>query len=209
LKSKRLKPRKKPVFPPSLMPAAPEAASPDPCLTMLRKAAMAEREAILFYLDAANMVCRDLQALFLNVAEDEMRHFVMTMHHISALDPVQAKALEEAGLDVLVMPRSAVPKWTGGWPPTCSPLQELPEPPAGPSAQDMTAICLLTKAINSELAAINLYQGFMEQSASQDCCEHFCQLMNSEKHHVAQFIAALYELTCEPPPLQEHDGNIM
>ncbi len=207
MKSKRVKPRKKPVSTPLEPPAPPESGFPaDPCLATLRKAAVAEREAILLYLDAANMVDRELRTLFMAVAEDEMRHFVQTMNLIAGLDPVQAKALEASGLDILVMPRAAVPRWAGGWPPTCSPL---PEPTSVQPAGNMAAVGLLTKAMNSELDAINLYQDFTEQAQTPACCDHFRRLMNDEKHHVAQFIAALYELTCEPPPLLEHDGNIM
>lgn len=207
MKSKRVRSRKRPVLTPPQPPAPTKSVFPaDPCLARLRKAAVAEREAILFYLDAANMVDTDLRTLFLAVAEDEMRHFVQTMNRIAGLDPVQAKALEASGLDILVMPRKAIPRWAGAWPPTCAPL---PEPTTGQPAENMTAVCLLTKAMNSELDAVNLYQSFTEQAQAQACCEHFCRLMNDEKHHVAQFIAALYELTCEPPPLLEHDGNIM
>jgi len=40
----------------------------------------------------------------------------------------------------------------------------------------------------------------MEKSQDSSCCHHFCHLMNDEKEHVAEFIAALYDLTGEPPP---------
>lgn len=204
MRSKRDKPRKKPV---STLPQSQDNGfTADPCLALLRKAAVIEREAISFYLDAANIVNSGLQTLFLTVAEDEMRHFVQTMSRIAALDPVQAKALEASGLDILVMPRTAVPRWAGAWPPTCAPL---PEPVIGQPASKMTAVSLLTKAMTSELDAINQYQLFSEQTQTLSCHDHFCRLMDDEKHHAAQFIAALYELTCEPPPLLEHDGNIM
>jgi rubrerythrin len=207
LKSKRVKARKKPVLTPPESPVVSESVfSADPSLALLRKTAVAEREAIIFYLGAANLVDRDLRALFLAIAEDEMRHFVQTMTLIAGLDPVQAKALEASGLGILIMPRAATPRWAGGWPPTCAPL---PEPTNGQPAGTMTAAGLLTKAMNSELDAVNLYQDFTEKTRATASCDHFCRLMNDEKHHVAQFIAALYELTCEPPPLLEHDGNIM
>jgi rubrerythrin len=176
----------------------------------LRKAAIAEREAALFYLAAANMLGGDLRTLFLTVAEDEMRHFVMTMHHIAVRDSAQAKALGTAGLDVFIMPRMAVPKWAGAWPPTCAPLPKRPPDSADNlPAEDMQAVDLLTKAITNELVAINLYECFCKLADSGSAREHFDRLQTNDKSHVAQFIAALYELTCEPPPLQEHDGNIM
>ncbi len=178
--------------------------SADPCLPMLRDAAIAEREAILFYLEAAAMVCGDLRQLFLDTAEDEMEHFVMTMRHISALDSVQAEALEEVGLDALLMQRGMAPKWATGWQPDCAcPLEEetmAPMPPEHEPESDLTPLCLLTKALTGELEAINKYQKYMEKASDSACCRHFCHLMNDEKEHVASFIAAIYDLTGEPPP---------
>lgn len=174
----------------------------DPCLLMLRDAAIAEREAILFYLEAAAMVCGDLRRLFLDTAEDEMRHFVMTMRHIAALDGVQAEALEEVGLDTLLAQRGMTPKWAAGWQPECAcPLEAetMVVPPAQETENDLTPVCLLTKALTSELEAINKYQKYMEKTSASACCRHFCHLMNDEKDHVASFIAALYDLTGEPP----------
>ncbi|MDR7866056.1 MAG: hypothetical protein RIN56_04510 [Sporomusaceae bacterium] len=174
----------------------------DPCLLMLRDAAIAEREAILFYLEAAAMVCGDLRRLFLDTAEDEMRHFVMTIRHIAALDSVQAEALEEVGLDALLTQRGMTPKWAAGWQPECAcPLEAetMVVPPAQETENDLTPVCLLTKALTSELEAINKYQKYMEKASDSTCCHHFCHLMNDEKDHVASFIAALYDLTGEPP----------
>ncbi len=177
----------------------------DPCLLMLRDTAVAEREAILFYLEAAGMVCGDLRRLFLDTAEDEMQHFVMTMRHIAALDSVQAEALEEVGLDALLAQRGMAPKWASGWQPDCAcPLADetvhVPMPSAPEAGNDLTPVCLLTKALTSELEAVNKYQKFMEKTSDPACCRHFCHLMNDEKEHVASFIAALYDLTGEPPP---------
>lgn len=177
----------------------------DPCLIMLRDAAIAEREAILFYLEAAAMLCGDLRRLFLDTAEDEMRHFVMTMRHISALDSDQAQALEEVGLDDLLMQRGMAPKWAAGWQPDCACPMEAetmaaPMPPEHEPENGLTPVCLLTKALTGELEAINKYQKYMEKACDPACCRHFCHLMNDEKEHVASFIAALYDLTGEPPP---------
>ncbi len=164
----------------------------DPCLLMLRDAAIAEREAILFYLEAAAVLCGDLRRLFLDTAADEMVHFAMTMRHIAARDPVQAEALEEVGLDCLLPRRAMTPKWAAGWQPQC----------AGPYVEEaagVSAVCLLTKALTSELEAINTYQKHMVKAEDSACCRHFCHLMNDEKGHAASFIAALYEQTGEPP----------
>lgn len=175
----------------------------DPCLMMLRDAAIAEREAILFYLEAAAMVCGDLRRLFLDTAEDEMEHFVMTMRHISALDSDQAEALEEVGLGALLMQRGMAPKWAAGWQPSCAcPLEETmaaPMPPEHEPESDLTPLCLLTKALTGALEAINKYQKYMEKASDSACCRHFCHLMNDKKEHVASFIAAIYDLTGEPP----------
>jgi rubrerythrin len=181
-----------------------ECCSDDACLPMLRDAAIAEREAILFYLEAAAMLCGDLRRLFLDTAGDEMEHFVMTMRHIAALDSVQAEALEEVGLDDLLMQRGMTPKWATGWQPECAcpaagEAEMVMEPQTGPEG-GMTPVCLLTKALTSELEAINKYQKYMEKAPDSACCHHFCHLMNAEKEHVASFIAALFDLTGEPPP---------
>ncbi|HWQ61714.1 MAG TPA: hypothetical protein VN521_05340, partial [Negativicutes bacterium] len=161
--------------------------------------AIAEREAILFYLEAAAILCGDLRRLFLDTAADEMEHFAMTMRHIAALDPVQAEALEEVGLDSLLPRRAMTPKWAVGWQPDCpGPLEEtemaVPQPESG-----ATAVCLLTKALTGELEAINTYQKSMLKAEDSACCRHFCHLMNDEKEHVASFTLALYEQTGEPP----------
>lgn len=180
----------------------------DPCLIMLRKAAVAEREAILFYLEAAAMVCGELREEFLEIAADEMRHFAMIMRHIAHLDPVQAEDLEEEGLDVLLPHRGMAPKWAGGWKPACKcpmPMEEEIVADEFPPPRDMTVICLLTKALVSELEAVNMYQTFMMETENSMCCHFFCHLMNAEKHHVAELIEKLYELTGEPPSMENHD----
>jgi rubrerythrin len=41
----------------------------------------------------------------------------------------------------------------------------------------------------------------MNEAQEDQVKEHFCELMNEEKEHVAEFTAALFELTHEP--LQE------
>lgn len=210
---KKMAVKKKPAPPPA---PAPEELCPDnPCLILLRKAAIAEREDILFYLEAAAAVCGELRALFLEAAADEMRHFVMTMRHIAALDPVQAEYLEEEGLDVLLPRRGMQPKWAMGWHPSCHcphPVMEEEEEDEEevmvdefPPEHDMEAICLLTKALVRELEGTNMYQDFMEESCDPMCCHHFCHLMNEEKRHVAAWIAALYDLTDEPPSMERED----
>lgn len=173
----------------------------DPCLLLLRDAAIAEREAILFYLEAAAMLCGDLQQLFLDTAADEMEHFVIIMRRIACLDPVQAEALDEVGLDSLLPRRAMLPKWATGWQPACA-----VSPPVETEA-DMTAVCLLTKALTSEFAAINTYQKAMTKTEDDFCGRLFCRLMNDEKEHVASFVAALYCQTGEPPPEEFTDDR--
>ncbi len=76
-----------------------------PDLCMLRDAAADERGAIADYLECALDTCLD--EVFLDVAEDEMQHYVETMRLISALDPVQAQMLEDEDLGFLTMKKSA------------------------------------------------------------------------------------------------------
>lgn len=166
---------------------------PNHCdLYLLRDAAADERGAIADYLECAILTCR--HGLFLDVAEDEMQHFLETMQLITLFDPVQAEMLEEAGLDELVMMRpSGRPKWEA----VCSEEDEdiEVEPPC---EKDLPAIRCLTKAIQGELQAINKYQRYMNEAQDERVQEHFCKLMNEEKEHVAEFTAALFEYTHEP-----------
>ena len=69
-----------------------------------------------------------------------------------------------------------------------------------PRKKDLVAIRCLTKAIQDELHAINKYQTYMGEAEEPQVKKHFCELMNEEKEHVAEFTAALFELTNEPLP---------
>ena len=168
---------------------------PDLCL--LRNAAADERGAIADYLTCALETCLD--ELFLDVAEDEMQHFLETMRLITIFDPVQAEQLEEQGLDDLVMKRpTARPKWTKQK--NCKNDDGSIVPP---SKKDLVAIRCLTTAIQDELHAINKYQRYMNEAEDPRVKELFCELMNEEKEHVAEFTAALFKLTHEPLPEEE------
>ncbi|HMM20232.1 MAG TPA: ferritin-like domain-containing protein [Selenomonadales bacterium] len=167
-----------------------EECCPDnPCLILLRRAAIAERKAILFYLGSA-VECCELHDLFLAIAEDEMRHFIMIMRLIARFDPVQAAAFEAAGLDFLTMGRAMPPKWAKEYQPEYG---EIP-----PAQRQMCCLALLSHAISDELSAINDYQAFMEETASEACRDLFCELMNDEKEHVACLTAAMLEMSDEP-----------
>ena len=74
---------------------------------------------------------------------------------------------------------------------------------APPNKRDLPAIRCLTKAIQDELQAINKYQKYMNKAEDPRVEKHFCELMNEEKEHVAEFTAALFKLTHEP--LQEEN----
>lgn len=164
-----------------------------PDLLLLRDAAADEREAIALYLEAAKKT--DFTELFLDVAEDEMHHYVITMKHISMLDNVQTDYLQEENLNMLTMGRVQV-KWKHKY--------SVPEPdevlPTLPTEQDLNAIDYLTQALTGELRAINKYQRYIEKAQTEHDKRLFCQLMNDEKEHVAEFTAALFELTHEPLP---------
>lgn len=167
-----------------------------PDLYMLRDAAADERGAIADYLGCALETCLD--EVFLHVAEDEMRHYVETMRLISSFDPIQAQRLEEEDLDFLVMQRAPIgtPKWV--LPDTIKEEQEVEVPP--PGKKNLPAIRCLTKAIQDELHAINKYQEYMNEATESCVKAHFCELMNEEKEHVAEFTAALFRITHEPLP---------
>ncbi|WP_378953171.1 hypothetical protein [Pelosinus sp. sgz500959] len=164
-----------------------------PDLYLLRDAAADERGAIADYLTCAAETCLD--EVFLNVVKDEMQHYVETMRLISLFDPVQAEMLEEEDLDFLTMKRQVSrPKWV--CPQNIQQEQDVQVIP--PNKKDLPAIRCLTKAIQDELHAINKYQHYMNQAKDHRVKEHFCTLMNDEKEHVAEFTAALFELTDEP-----------
>lgn len=165
---------------------------PDLCL--LRDAAADERGAIADYLTCAFETC--LHEVFLDVVEDEMRHFLETMQLISIFDPVQAERLEDEGLDALVMKRPMAKPWMKQK--NCKEAEDVQVVP--PCKKDMPAIRCLTRAIQGELHAINKYQRYMNEAEDTRVKEHFCELMNEEKEHVAEFTAALFKLTHEPLP---------
>lgn len=165
-----------------------------PDLYLLRDAAADERGAIADYLTCAADTCLEI---FLDVAEDEMQHFLETMRLISLFDPVQAQRLQEEDLGVLTMERPIrKPKWV----PSKNTQYDQDVQVTPPNKKDLPAIRCLTKAIQDELHAINKYQKYMNQADDPRVMEHFCKLMNEEKEHVAEFTAALFKLTNEPLP---------
>ncbi|MBP2634374.1 MAG: hypothetical protein H6Q72_281 [Firmicutes bacterium] len=165
-----------------------------PDLLLLRDAAADERNAIAFYLEASRTAC--LPRLFLDVAEDEMQHYVEIMREVSRLDPVQAQMFSEQELDILLMTRPLFkPKAKAV---EAGDIQVVP-----PSRKEMPTVILLTKALNDELLATNKYQKYMETAEDPEVQRLFCHLMNEEKEHIAEFTAALFELTHEPLPPEE------
>lgn len=167
-----------------------------PDLYLLRDAAADERGAIADYLTCAAETCLD--EIFLDVAEDEMHHFVETMRLISLFDPVQAQMLEEEDLGILTM-KMRVGK-SNKWVSSKNIQEEQDVQVIPPNKKDIPAIHCLTKAIQDELHAINKYQRYMNEAKDLRVKEHFCELMNDEKEHVAEFTAALFEITHEPLP---------
>jgi len=167
---------------------------PDLCL--LRDAAADERGAIADYLECALETC--LYEVFFDVIEDEMQHYAETMKLISLFDPVQRKMLEEEDLGFLVMRRPiGNPKWAS---PQNTTKKDEDVEIIPPNKKDLPAIRCLTNAIQGELHAINKYQQYMAKAKEIQVQEHFCDLMNEEKEHVAEFTAALFKLTHEPLP---------
>lgn len=163
----------------------------DPDLLLLRDAAADERNAILLYLEAANTsVC--CPNLFLDVASDEMGHYVQIMRQIAMLDPIQSNKFNEANLEFLSIGRDIRPKWM------YEPEYDDDTPTSAPNKQDIQSINYLTRALTDELHAINKYQKYMNQAQHPEVKELFCKLMNDEKEHVAEFTAALFERTGEP-----------
>ncbi len=186
--------------PPSCAPVADECPN-HPDLYLLRDAAADERGAIADYLTCAAETCLD--ELFLDVAEDEMQHYVETMRLIARFDPIQAEMLEEEDLGFLVMQRPiGKAKWSQSA--KKNPAEETDVGVIPPNKKDLPAIRCITKAIQDELHAINKYQRYMNDAETDLVKEHFCELMNDEKEHVAEFTAALFELTHEPLP-EEND----
>ena len=173
---------------------SPEVCPDHPDLILLRDAAADERNAIAFYLEAAVETCLD--ECFLHVARDEMCHYLETMRLVSCLDPVQAEAFREQGLDMLVMgrPEKTAAKWQHCWQ-DCS-EEDMAKPV---NKKELTKVKYLTQALEGELKAINKYQTYMEEAKYEEVKVHFCELMNDEKEHVAEFTACLYKITNEPP----------
>ncbi|MEN6411695.1 MAG: ferritin-like domain-containing protein [Veillonellales bacterium] len=170
---------------------------PNHCdLYLLRESAADERGAIADYLCCAiNNPC--VAEVFLDAAEDEMQHYVEIMRLISWLDPVQRKMLKEQNLDYLTMKKlSSRANWAKKY--QTEDAEDVKVSP--PHKKDLAAVRCFTKAIQDELHAINKYQRFMNEAEEPRVKKQFCELMNEEKEHVAEFTAALYELTNEPLP---------
>lgn len=166
-----------------------------PDLILLRDAAADEREAIAAYFQAARHTC--MTELFLDIIEDEMQHYVMTMHHISMLDPVQAEELRKEGLNELTM-SGMMKKMRAKWMQK-SMMSEPEDASVSPLDDDeLEAVCYLTKGLVSELHAINKYQCYMEKAEIAHNKHLFCYLMNDEKEHVAELTKAIFEITQEP-----------
>ncbi|SDE21906.1 ferritin family protein [Sporomusa acidovorans] len=170
-----------------------------PDLLLLRDAAADERTAIAFYLEAARSSC--MPRLFLDVAEDEMEHYIELMREISRLDPVQAQMLRDEGLDVLLMTRPLFKPKTKAAIAKESEAEDVQVVP--PDRKDMPTVALLTRALTDELQAINKYQQYMEDAEDPEVQQLFCHIMNEEKEHIAEFTAALFELTHEPLPEEQ------
>lgn len=167
-----------------------------PDLLLLRDAAADERNAIAFYLEAARTTC--MPRLFLDVAEDEMQHYVEIMREISRLDPVQAEMLRNADLGMLLMTRPVYkPKAKAA---IVKQVEAADAQIVPPDREDMPTVHTLTKALTGEFEAANKYQRYMKEAETREVKRLFCKLMNDEKEHIAEFTAALFELTNEPLP---------
>ena len=165
-----------------------------PDLLLLRDAAIDERNAILEYLTAAHDCC--LPELFLHTAQDEMGHYFETLRQINRLDPIQAEAFREVGLDMLITNRMAnnCKKNT-----PIAAVQQAEAALAGlPPERRMPTIAALTQALAGEFAAANKYQRYMCEAKDPRVQALFCHLMNDEKGHIAEFTAALFDMTQEP-----------
>lgn len=152
----------------------------DPDLLLLRMNAKGEREAITFYLTASTKTSGPLCQLFLDTARDEMRHFRKSMIILAKYDPIQARAFKEVGINL--------------------PLTRFPKNQSTNNYcyQDrLEIIDLLTRAITSELEAINMYQESYEKACHDDVKALFCCNANDEKLHVAEFWKALMIFTKE------------
>ncbi len=173
----------------------PEVCPNHPDLLLLRDAAADERTAIAFYFEAARGSC--VCPLFLEVIEDEMRHYVELMRMISCFDPVQAQMFRDAGLDTLLMTHPLIRSKTKE--------EEADDAQVTlPDRKEMPTVNYLTRAVVDELQAINKYQRYMEAAEEPKVARLFCHLMNDEKEHLAKFTAALFEFTNEPlPPEQD------
>jgi len=170
-----------------------------PDLILLRDAAADEREAIAFYFEAARHTC--MTELFLDIIEDEMQHYVMIMHHITMLDPVQAEKLREEGLSELTM-NGMMKKMRAKWMQKSGMLQANDVTVTLLDDEELEAVCYLTKGLVSEFKAINKYQCYMKKAETEHNQHLFCFLMNEEKEHVAELTKAIFKITQEPLPLE-------
>lgn len=164
-------------------------------LLLLRDAAADKRKAIAFYLTAA--LETSCPRLFFAAAEDAMQHYIAIMQEISRLDRVQALKLQEEGLEFLTAPRP-LPRQKLKWAAQVPEAETADVEISPPTAKDLANIQALTQALADEFYAVNKYQTYMDKAEDCEVAELFCKLMNDGKEHIAQFTAALFEITQEP-----------
>jgi rubrerythrin len=151
----------------------------DPDLLLLRKAAQEERAAITLYLRAASKTSEPVCRLFLDTARDKMLHFRRTMALLAKYDPIQAQAFQNLGINLA--------------------LGDVRKNHSAShcSEERLETIDLLSLAIISELAAINMYQESYEQACHDDVETLFANNANESKLHLAEFWKALMVYTKE------------
>ncbi len=156
----------------------------DPDLILLRRAAQDERAAITLYLRAASKTCEPVCRLFLDTARDEMIHFRSIMILLAKYDPIQAQAFQNLGINL------------------ASGNLRKNHSTNHISEEKLETIDLLSLAIISELATINMYQESYEQASHADVKALFVTNGNEEKLHLAEFWKALmvYTKECTPIP---------
>lgn len=179
----------------------------DPCdcpascdLILLRDAAKDERKAIMYYMQCYWKTCMNL---FLETAEDEIEHFLMLMRLISCYDPIQARCFHAQNLDCLTLTRAdetSLSYRKNQDRPMKQPQNPLKVDLAVDPPAELDGPCMecLTMALDMEFGAINKYQEYMLKAEHNDVKKLFCCLMNDEKHHVAETIAAIFCITHEP-----------
>ncbi len=185
---------------PHAIPSGNSQFTSDPVLYFLREDIADELGAIVGYLECATL-SKDYRigALFREIANDEMEHFIRLMGALAQMDSVQAEQFQKTGFSEVLMGIEGTNPYGMGFPSQCQACLK-PERRRHDNndkrmymADDRTIECL-QNAIRDELKAINAYQRQLKETTNPAIQNLLTVVMNQEKEHVSEFTKLFYAI---------------